>query len=64
MIKDGQEFPIPEATSVVRITDVVKVTRSGRVFSLVFPKAVENDVVGKKFEVVVPFIDPVNTLIY
>ena len=63
MIKDGQDVPFPAATSVVSIVDVVKVTRSGRVFSLVFPKAVENVVVGKKAEVVVPLFDPVNTLI-
>lgn len=61
MIKDGQEVPLPTATSVVSIVDVVKVTRSGRVFSLVFPKAVENVVAGKKSEVVVPLFDPANT---
>ena len=61
MIKGGQEVPPPATTSVVSIADVVKVTRSGRVFSLVFPKVIENVIVGKKVEVVVPLINPVNT---
>ncbi|XP_050916483.1 uncharacterized protein LOC127131612 [Lathyrus oleraceus] len=41
--------------------DVVKVTQSGRVFSPVFPKVVENVVVGKKAKVVIPVFDHVNT---
>lgn len=63
MIKYGQDIPLPAATSVVSIADVVKVTQNGRVFSSVFLKVVENVVVGKKAEVVVPLFDPVNTLI-
>lgn len=60
MIKNGQEVPLPTSNSVVSIVDVVKVTRSDHVFSPVFPKAVENVIVGKKAEVVVPLVDPVN----
>ncbi|XP_050908922.1 uncharacterized protein LOC127122665 [Lathyrus oleraceus] len=61
MIKDGKEVPLPTTTSIVSIIDVVKVTQSDRVFSMVFRKAVENVVVGKKAEVVVPLLDPINT---
>lgn len=64
MIKDGQEVPLPVATLVVSIVDIVKVTRSGRVFSMVVPKAAENIVVGKNARMVVPLFDPVNTPIY
>ncbi|KAI5441032.1 hypothetical protein KIW84_010477 [Lathyrus oleraceus] len=38
MIKNGQEVPLPVARSVVNITDITKVTHSGRVFSSVFLK--------------------------
>lgn len=61
MTKYGQEVPLPTTTSVVSIVDVIKVTGSGRVFSSVFPKAVENIVVGKKVDVVLPLVDLVNT---
>ncbi|XP_050889412.1 uncharacterized protein LOC127094649 [Lathyrus oleraceus] len=61
MIKDGQEVPLPAATSVMSIIDIVKVTRSGRELGMVFSKAVENAVIGKKDEAVVPLVDPVNT---
>ncbi|XP_050897058.1 uncharacterized protein LOC127103860 [Lathyrus oleraceus] len=64
MIKDGQDVPLPASTLVVSIADVVKVTRSGRVFIPVFPKVVENVVVGNKAEVVVPLFDPINTPIF
>lgn len=60
MIKDGQEVPLSIANSVVSINDVVKMTRSGRVFSLVSPKVVEDVVVGKK-KADVPLVDLVNT---
>ncbi|XP_050920128.1 uncharacterized protein LOC127137744 [Lathyrus oleraceus] len=63
MIKDEQEVPLPEANSVVSIADVVKVSLSGRLFSPVFPKDVENVVIGKKAEAVVPLSEPINTLI-
>lgn len=59
MIKDGQDVPLPTANSVVSIADVVKVTRSSRVFGLVSSKVVEDVVVGKK--AYVPLVDPVNT---
>ncbi|XP_050897690.1 uncharacterized protein LOC127104546 [Lathyrus oleraceus] len=61
MIKDGQKVPLSATYLVVRIADIFTVTRSGRVFIPVFPKAVENIVVRKKAEVVVPLYDPVNT---
>lgn len=57
----GERFLFPVATSVVSIVDVDKVTLSGRVFSPVFSKAVENVIVGKKAEVVIPLLDSVNT---
>lgn len=38
MVEKGQEVPLPVANSMVNIADVVKVTCSGRVFSMVFPK--------------------------
>ncbi|XP_050916232.1 uncharacterized protein LOC127131350 [Lathyrus oleraceus] len=64
MIKDGKKVPLLAINSVVRIIDVVKVTRNGRVFSPVSPKVVEDVVVGKKAEVVVPVVDPVNAPIF
>ncbi|XP_050895005.1 uncharacterized protein LOC127101595 [Lathyrus oleraceus] len=51
MIKNGQEVPLPTANSVVSIADVVKVTRSGRVFGPVSLKVVEYVTVGKKTDV-------------
>ena len=48
MIENGQEVPLPVADSVVNIADIAKVTRSGLVFSPVFPKVVENASVRKK----------------
>lgn len=63
MIKDWQEAPLSATSSVVNIADVVKVTRSGRVFSPVSSKVMENVIVGKKAEAVVPVVDPVNSLI-
>ncbi|XP_050909279.1 uncharacterized protein LOC127123060 [Lathyrus oleraceus] len=61
MIKYGQEVPLSAATLVVSIINIVKVTLSSRLFSPVFPKVVENIVVGKKAGVVVPLFDFVNT---
>lgn len=58
MIKNDQEVPLPVADSVVNITDIAKVTRSGRVFSTVFPKTVEDVSAGKKAEI--PAFDPVS----
>lgn len=57
MIENGQEVPFPAKNSVVRIANVVKVTRNGRVFVPVSPKDV---VVGKK--AYVPVVNPVNIL--
>ncbi|KAI5384540.1 hypothetical protein KIW84_071516 [Lathyrus oleraceus] len=51
MIENGQEVPLPVADSVVNIADIAKVTRSDRVFSLVFLKVVEDVSVGKKAEI-------------
>lgn len=58
MIKDGQEVPLPISNSVVSIDDVVKVIRSGSVFSPVSPKVVKDVVVGKKADV--PLVNPIN----
>ena len=43
----------------VNITDIEKVTRSGRVFSLVFPKVVEDMSVSKKAKI--PVVNPIST---
>ncbi|KAI5418536.1 hypothetical protein KIW84_042967 [Lathyrus oleraceus] len=61
MIENGQEVPLPSANSVVSIVDVIKVTRSNRVFSPMSPKVMENIVVGKKADF--PLVNPINTLI-
>ncbi|KAI5445534.1 hypothetical protein KIW84_013677 [Lathyrus oleraceus] len=58
MMKDGQEVPLPTTSSIVSITDVTKVTRSGRVFEPVFPKDKEESVVSKNVEV--PDVDPIS----
>ncbi|KAI5421082.1 hypothetical protein KIW84_044792 [Lathyrus oleraceus] len=55
MIEKGQEVPLPMTSSVVSIADVMKVTRSGRVFGLVVPESKEKLIVGKKAEV--PMVD-------
>ena len=59
MIENGQEVPLPATNSVVSIADVVKVTRSGRVFGHVSPKVVEDVLIGKKADVFV--VNPINT---
>ena len=56
MIKDWKKVPLPGTTSVVSITGVVKMTQSNQVFSPIFPKAVDNVVVGNKVEVVSPAV--------
>ncbi|KAI5431077.1 hypothetical protein KIW84_035295 [Lathyrus oleraceus] len=58
MVENGQEVPLLVADLVVSIVDVVKMTRSGRVFSPVFPKVVEDVSAGKKSEV--PAVDPIS----
>ncbi|KAI5419580.1 hypothetical protein KIW84_043664 [Lathyrus oleraceus] len=58
MIENGQEVPFPVTNSVLSIVDVVKVTRSGRVFGPVPPKVVEDIMVGKKEDVHV--VNPIN----
>lgn len=58
MIENGQEVPLPAVNSVVRIADVVKVTRSGRVFGPVPPRIVEDVSMGKRYDV--PTVNPVN----
>lgn len=58
VINDGQEVPLPAANSVVSIANVVKLSQSGRVFSPVSPKVVEDVMVGKKADI--PLIDPIN----
>ncbi|KAI5441687.1 hypothetical protein KIW84_010944 [Lathyrus oleraceus] len=50
MLENCQEVPLPTTSSVVSITDVTKVTRSGRVFGPVFPKNVEDLSVSKKVD--------------
>ncbi|KAI5439008.1 hypothetical protein KIW84_024662 [Lathyrus oleraceus] len=59
MLENGQEVPLPTTSSVVSISDVTKVTRSGRVFGPVFAKNVEDMFVSKKVDVSV--VDPVST---
>ncbi|KAI5436084.1 hypothetical protein KIW84_022506 [Lathyrus oleraceus] len=61
MIENGQEVPLPVAYSVVNITDIAKVTRSSRVFSLVFPKEAEDVSASKK--ATIPVANPVSTLV-
>ncbi|KAI5402948.1 hypothetical protein KIW84_050517 [Lathyrus oleraceus] len=52
MLEDGQEVPLPTTNSVVNIVDIAKVTRSSRVFGLVFPKeGIEDVSIGKKVDV-------------
>ncbi|XP_050878012.1 uncharacterized protein LOC127081826 [Lathyrus oleraceus] len=58
MIDNGQEVPLLAANSVVSIANVVKVTRSGRLFGPVSQKVVEDVLIGKKVDV--PLVDPVN----
>ncbi|XP_050919812.1 uncharacterized protein LOC127137388 [Lathyrus oleraceus] len=57
MIKDGQKVPLSASNLVVSISDVVKVTRSGRVFSSVSPKVVKDVIVRKKVEAVIHLVD-------
>ncbi|XP_050895282.1 uncharacterized protein LOC127101895 [Lathyrus oleraceus] len=58
MIENGQEVSFPTTNSVMNITDITKVTRSGRVFGPVFSKGVED--VSKKVEV--PVANPVSAI--
>ncbi|KAI5401970.1 hypothetical protein KIW84_066434 [Lathyrus oleraceus] len=50
MVENGQEIPLPVADSMVNIDDIAKVTRSGRVFGLVFLKEVEDVSISKKVD--------------
>ena len=59
MIENGQVVPLQVVDSGVNIADIAKVTRSGRVFSSVFPKAIEYFSEGKKTEI--PAVNPVST---
>ncbi|KAI5409890.1 hypothetical protein KIW84_055372 [Lathyrus oleraceus] len=51
MLKNGREVTLPTTSSIVSIDDITKVTRSGRVFGLMFPKNVEDLSGNKKVEV-------------
>ncbi|KAI5407265.1 hypothetical protein KIW84_053500 [Lathyrus oleraceus] len=51
MLENVQEVPLPMISSVISIDDVTKVTRSGRVFGLVFQKNMEDLSVNKKVDV-------------
>ncbi|KAI5409895.1 hypothetical protein KIW84_055377 [Lathyrus oleraceus] len=62
MIENGQEVPLSVANLVVNILDVVKVTRSGRMFSQVFPKVMEEVSAGKKVDV--PAADLISALTF
>lgn len=42
MFEDRKEVPIPSLSSVVNIADVSRVTRSGRVFTFLPPKRIED----------------------
>lgn len=46
MIENGKDVPLLAANSVVSIADVVKVTRSGRVFGPVSTWVMEDDVIS------------------
>ncbi|XP_050895906.1 uncharacterized protein LOC127102593 [Lathyrus oleraceus] len=54
--QNGQKVPLLVAVSVVNIMDMAKVTHSGRVFSPVFLKVVDNASMSKKAEI--PVVDP------
>ena len=62
MIENGEEVPLPVADSVVNLSDIAKVIRSGRVFNQVFPKVMEDVSVGKKAEI--PVVDLVSATTY
>lgn len=47
MVEDGKEVHIPSFLSVVNISDVSGMTRSGRVFAVAAPKRIEDVVIGK-----------------
>ncbi|KAI5444670.1 hypothetical protein KIW84_013083 [Lathyrus oleraceus] len=51
----NSKVPLPTTSSVVSISDVTKVTRSGRVFGSVFPKNMEDSSVSKKVGVFVVY---------
>jgi cytochrome c oxidase assembly protein Cox11 len=51
MIENGQEVPLPVTYFVVNITDIAKVTRSGRVFGSVSSKEIEDIAASKKEEI-------------
>lgn len=51
MIEDGKEVHIPSLSFIVNIADVSGVTRSGRVFSFVALKRIEDTSVGKQAQV-------------
>ncbi|KAI5441109.1 hypothetical protein KIW84_010536 [Lathyrus oleraceus] len=61
MVENGQEVPLLVADSMVNIADIVKVTHSGRVFGLVFPKEVEDAAVSKKADI--PVVNPDSALV-
>lgn len=58
MVENGQEVPLPITNFMVNIVDIAKVTRSGRVFGLVFLKEVEDVSASKKVDV--PVENPVS----
>ena len=59
MVENGQEVHLPVADSMVSIADIAKVTRSGRVFGLVFLKEVEDVSISKK--AAIPIVNPVSS---
>ena len=62
MVENAQEVHLPVADFVVSIADIVKVTRSGRVFGPVFPKEAEDVSISKKAEI--PVVNPVSAPVY
>lgn len=58
MIENSQEVPLPVLDSVVRIAYIMKVAHSGRMFSPIFPKIVEDVSVSKKAKLLA--VDPVS----
>ncbi|KAI5384904.1 hypothetical protein KIW84_071767 [Lathyrus oleraceus] len=51
MMENGQESSLLVADSMVNLADIVKVTRSGRVSSQVFPKEIKDVPISKKVDV-------------
>ncbi|XP_050877776.1 uncharacterized protein LOC127081573 [Lathyrus oleraceus] len=63
MVEDGKEVSIPALPSVVNITDVSGVTRSGQIFVVVAPNRIEDVVIEKSSSERTPVIQAVQSSI-